>query len=229
VDLITMGSKRIQWRHAVVACVTALAVHAAHAEAPRQIGWDALTLRLSAAENPFATLTPEQLEWLADVAALRDRKGRGVTLTDKEIAIERAAATGLQRAGIDTDRLLAQRDAVAAKQRALATAVNPALDGQEVRLAGFLLPLEFTGKAVSEFLLVPWAGACIHTPPPPSNQVIHVKSAKPFPVQAMFDAVWVTGKLATKAGKLAVYITDGTSQVDAGYAMQASDVEPYKP
>jgi hypothetical protein len=224
-----METKRTFWRGGLAACVLACGTLAALAESPRLIGWDTLTVRLSPADNPFATLTPEQLESLADVAALRDRKGRGVALTDKELALERAALARLQQGGVDADRLLAQRDAVAAKQRALEGAVNSTLDGQEVRLAGYLLPLEFAGKAVSEFLLVPWSGACIHTPPPPANQVIHVKADKPFPVQAMFDAVWVTGRLVTRASRPSVYITDGTTQVDAGYAMQASVVEAYKP
>ena len=47
-------------------------------------------------------------------------------------------------------------------------------------MPGYLLPLEFSGKLVSEFLLVPWVGACIHTPPPPPNQIVHVKTDKPI-------------------------------------------------
>ena len=225
----TKRTGRMRFFSGVLACALALAGFAAGAETPRQIGWENLTLRLSAAENPFATLTPEQLEALADVAALRDRRARGVTLSPQESASEHAAASKLQQAGINVDRLLAQRDEVANKQRALAASVNPALDGQQVRLAGYLLPLEFAGKEVSEFLLVPWAGACIHTPPPPANQIIHVKPDKPFPVKGMFDAVWVTGRLATKASRKAVYITDGNAEVDIGYAMRASDVQAYTP
>ena len=39
------------------------------------------------------------------------------------------------------------------------------LDGQQVRLPGFMVPLDFEGTETSEFLLVPYFGACIHVPP----------------------------------------------------------------
>lgn len=221
--------QRVPWAARVAAAALALCLQVALAGSPRVVGWDALTMRLSAADNPFATLAPDQLEALADVAALRDRKARGVVLTDKEAALERAGVERLRKAGLDADRLLAQREGVASKQRALEGAVNTALDGQEIRLAGYLLPLEFTGKAVSEFLLVPWAGACIHTPPPPANQVILVRTDKPYPVKAQFDAVWITGRLTAKSSRRTLYITDGDAAVDAGYAMHAAQVEPFKP
>ena len=187
-----------------VVCV--LQATGAGAEEPRQIAWENLTVKMSAAENPFATLSPEQLETLVDVAVVRDRKARGVAISAQESASEHAAVTKLQQAGINVDRLLAQRDKIAGKQRALATAVNPALNGQQVRLPGYLLPLEFTGNEVTEFLLVPWVGACIHTPPPASNQIVHVKTETPFAVRGSFDAVWVTGRIATNASKKSVFI-----------------------
>src|SRR5206468_7419214 len=149
-------------------------------EAPRQLTWDDLAVRLSAAENPFAKLTMDQLEALADVAGFRDRKARGVRLSDEETATEKKAVDKLKRDGIDIDGLLAKRDAIATKKQQLASAVNPALDGKVVKLPGYVLPIEFNGKQVTEFLLVPWVGACIHTPPPPPNQIVHVKTDKPL-------------------------------------------------
>lgn len=200
----------------------------AAADAPRALSWGELTLRLPASENPFAALAVEQLEALVDVAAVRDRRARGVTSTPQELASERAALARLREAKIDVDGLLAQRDRIAARQGALAGAVNPSLDGQFVRIPGYLVPLEFSGKKVTEFLLVPWAGACIHTPPPPPNQIVHVKADTPFEIRGSFDAVWVTGRIATRAVKKSVYITDGTSEVDIGYSLRATQVEAYK-
>ncbi|HYS14378.1 MAG TPA: DUF3299 domain-containing protein [Burkholderiaceae bacterium] len=219
---------RANFSRYVLAFCCALAASVSGAEGPRQIGWENLTLKLSAAENPFATLSPEQLEALVDVAVVRDRRARGAAVTAQETSSERNAIARLQQAGVNVDRLLAQRDEIAARQRALASAVNPALDGQQVRMAGYLLPLEFAGKEVTEFLLVPWAGACIHTPPPPANQIVHVKPEKPVAVTGMFDAVWVTGRIAASASKKAVFITDGSSELDVGYSMRATQVEPYK-
>jgi hypothetical protein len=102
------------------------------------------------------------------------------------------------------------------------------LNGQNVRLPGYLLPLEFSGKQVSEFLLVPWVGACIHTPPPPPNQIVHVKPEKPVEMNGMFAPVWVTGQMTTGAIKKILSLVDGSADIDVGYSLRASVVEPYK-
>lgn len=45
--------------------------------------------------------------------------------------------------------------------------VNKKLDNQDVRIPGFVVPLEGDAKKITAFLLVPYFGACIHVPPPP--------------------------------------------------------------
>jgi hypothetical protein len=200
----------------------------AHAEEPRTLTWDDLSVKVSAADNPFATLSTEQLMALSDVAGLRTRKARGITLTPEEVAIEKKAVTKLRQDGIDADGLLAQRDTIADKKRAAASAVNPAVDGKTIRLPGYVLPLEFSGTKVSEFLLVPWVGACIHTPPPEANQIVYVKPDKAFDIRRMFDAVWVTGRIAATGSKRSVQIVDGSADIDVGYSLRASLVEPYR-
>jgi hypothetical protein len=97
---------------------------------------------------------------------------------------------------------------------------NPALDGAEVRLAGFVVPLEREGNALREFLLVPYFGACIHVPPPPANQIVHVVSPKPVPNAATMDAVWVSGKLALSA--------TATAMGRSSYRLTAATVEAYR-
>lgn len=54
-----------------------------------------------------------------------------------------------------------------------------AMDGAAVKLPGYVVPLEEVNGELKEFLLVPYFGACVHTPPPPANQIIHVVAAKP--------------------------------------------------
>ena len=93
------------------------------------------------------------------------------------------------------------------------------LDGQKVRLPGFVVPLDFEGTETSEFLLVPYFGACIHVPPPPSNQIVYVKTVAGYPLQELFDPVWVTGEIRTES-----HLNDVG---DAGYTMQATIIEPY--
>lgn len=98
---------------------------------------------------------------------------------------------------------------------------NPALDGAEVKLPGFVVPLEREGEALREFLLVPYFGACIHVPPPPANQIVHVVADMPVSKAATMDAVWVSGKLAL--------FPTSTRMGRSSYRMQAALVEPYKP
>jgi hypothetical protein len=77
--------------------------------------------------------------------------------------------------------------------------VVEALDGKIVKLAGFVVPLEGDGNAISEFLLVPYVGACIHVPPPPPNQIVHVIAEQDEAIAYyQFAAVWVTGKLSAQ-------------------------------
>ena len=180
------------------------------------------------ADHPFARLTRQQALQLTDIAAVRDRRTRGEKLSPIELADEEAAARKLQQAGIDVDGLLARRKEIAEQGRQRAQSVNAALDGQTVRIPGYLLPLEFSGKEITEFLLVPWVGACIHTPPPPPNQIVHVKSDKPVGNVTLFAPIWVTGRMSTVASKKSLYLVDGESNIDIGYSLRASAVEPYK-
>ena len=68
-------------------------------------------------------------------------------------------ARQLKQAGIDSDAMLAKRKEVIAQRQAQSVAINPKLNGTLVRIPGYVLPLEYKGKQVSEFLLVPWVGA----------------------------------------------------------------------
>ena len=200
----------------------ALLAAVCYADAPRIVMWADLVPKLAAADNPFAALNKEQLANLSTIASVRERKARGDTnLTALEAADERALTRELTRSGVDVDGLLAKR-------RQMANQVNVALDGKTIRLPGYLLPLEFSGKRVTEFLLVPWVGACIHTPPPPPNQIVHVRTGEPFEMTGVFQPIWVTGHLAAKPSKQSLYLVDGTSDISIGYTLDASNVEPYR-
>lgn len=97
----------------------------------------------------------------------------------------------------------------------------PSLDGQSVKLPGFVVPLEQTAQGISEFLLVPYHGACIHTPPPPANQIVLVRSAQPLKgVQAM-SAVWVRGVMRVRRHDSGMGVS--------GYELNLSSAQPYRP
>jgi len=84
------------------------------------------------------------------------------------------------------------------QQALVSTKVIPEMDGQDVRIPGFMVPLEFEqNKAITEFFLVPYFGACIHVPPPPPNQILYVTSDTPLDIEDPFAAFWLNGKLRT--------------------------------
>ncbi len=208
-------------RYAVALGLMLSALHC-HADAVRTLTWADLVVKPAAADNPFTRLDKQQLADLATIAGIRDRTARGdTTLSALELADEKALTRALTKSGVDVDSLLVKRKEIAQQ-------ANAALDGQTVRLPGYLLPLEFTGKRVTEFLLVPWVGACIHTPPPPPNQIVHVKTAHPFEMTGVFQPIWVVGQLSARGSKQSLYLVDGTSDIAIGYTLQATSVEPYR-
>ena len=98
--------------------------------------------------------------------------------------------------------------------------INPVVLGQSVRLPGFMVPLEDLPEGSKEFLLVPYFGACVHSPPPPANQIVHVVLDKPTKRFRLMDTLWVTGALsATK--------TDSHMGV-ASYRIDAKLVAPFR-
>ncbi len=100
-----------------------------------------------------------------------------------------------------------------------ATKLNPALNGALIKMPGFIIPLETTSDGVTEFILVPYVGACLHTPPPPPNQLVFVKSKTPWPSDDLFGAVWVTGFIQHEL--------QSTDIADIGYALEADKMEVY--
>lgn len=94
------------------------------------------------------------------------------------------------------------------------------LNDVQVKIAGYVLPLDFEETSVKEFLLVPYVGACIHVPPPPPNQIIYVTSEDGIEVGGMFEPMWITGTLQTASLS--------SDLADVGYMMTLDETEPYE-
>lgn len=94
-------------------------------------------------------------------------------------------------------------------------------DGTEVRLPGYVVPLQVVDGGLVEFLLVPYYGACIHVPPPPANQIVHIISPRPVKGFGTMSAVWVSGRFRSAR--------QTTDSGVSGYAMQLADIRPYGP
>jgi hypothetical protein len=94
---------------------------------------------------------------------------------------------------------------------------------QKIRMPGYAVPLDAERSNKREFLLVPYFGACIHTPPPPSNQIVLVRPSASSKIKKMpesMDVLWVEGEL--KEGRVS------TSQGVSGYMLEAVSIEPYE-
>ncbi|MGI3169938.1 DUF3299 domain-containing protein [Pseudooceanicola sp. C21-150M6] len=101
-----------------------------------------------------------------------------------------------------------------------ASMVNTTLDGKPVKLPGYIIPFDTGSGGVTSFMLVPYVGACIHTPPPPPNQLVFVTTDTPWPSESMWDPVWVSGRLSAKAMS--------TQIAEVGYRIAAEKIEVYK-
>ena len=196
----------------------------------RELNWDNLIPNTVVFDDPFAEMEREKLEYLGFAARVRGliAAGKPVSQETKDEAAEIEAE--LISEGIDIDSLLSRRDEIRDKRKKRAGAVVIELDGASVKMPGYLLPLEFSGHKVTEFLLVPWVGACIHTPPPPPNQIIYVVLDKEnaFESRSIYEPVWVTGKMSTQASTKNLFLKDGSNDINMSYKLYANLVEKYK-
>lgn len=95
------------------------------------------------------------------------------------------------------------------------------LDGQVVRMPGFVVPLEDYVESASEFLLVPYYGACVHVPPPPPNQMVYVEMQEKKKAEfGWWEPIWLEGVL---------HINNVESPYGVvGFQIDGVKVEPYK-
>ena len=107
------------------------------------------------------------------------------------------------------------------QQALVSTNVIPEMDGQHVRVPGFIVPLTYDNEQrVTTFFLVPYFGACIHVPPPPPNQIIYGQFEKGSAVADIYDAYWVTCTLHTT-------MTENDTATSA-YSLTVTDVRLYE-
>ena len=165
-----------------------------------------LASSLHATEAPKAAGAFREIDWLALVPKEWKPQDR----------LDRKKAQSLQ----DGDALA--QEMMKELREILDTAPTvPAMNGAAIRLPGFVVPIEQSKEGISEFLLVPYHGACIHTPPPPANQIVHVVAKAPLKDIQSMSAVWVTGVLKT--------VRKDSGMGVSGYALDLSGVEAYRP
>jgi ABC-type nickel/cobalt efflux system permease component RcnA len=193
----------------------------------RELGWTDLIERVEF-EDPFESLSQEQLSDLGLLIRIRWLIAENKTEPDGSAAKEaKEIEQRLTDAGIDIEWLISQRERVAKMRQKQALAGTQSIDGMVVRLPGYVLPLTYDDELVTEFLLVPWVGACIHTPPPPPNQIVYVRSPEGIEYQGRFAPVWLTGRIETKSGEYDLFLVDGSAKITVGYTFDTSLVQKY--
>ncbi len=193
------------------------------ADEARQITWDDLVPEPDPANDPMADLTEEERDLVGYVMYALE------TLPPRTPETERFYK-GLDGELKQLEELNVDLGEIEEYFNTLQSDVAEELDGQLVRLPGYVLPLEYDEGKVTEFFLVPYPGACIHVPPPPANQIIHVKvgPSKEMKAQGQFYPVWLTGKITAQSMTEELFLVDGTGTVNSGYSMEAELIEPYE-
>ena len=194
------------------------------AGAVETISWENLAPPWDETQNPLTQLSSEQQD---DVYTIfygphyRDP-------SEKMNALEQKAYDDLAASGVDPAVLLEKIEKLSEEADIRNRTLVSELDGHVIKLPGYVLPLDFEGTLVRSFLLVPYVGACIHVPPPPPNQIVHVQLKQGFESKELFAPVWVTGRISAGMDKTSLSLVDGSTDVNFGYALQATKVEPYE-
>ena len=189
-----------------------------------------LAVLLGACANQDAgeVLTPEDLKFLALAESefkqiswedLRPDSSTPEPAVPDSLFAEITEDGFLERPHPDvTEDTLSEKDV--SQQNALPPQVIQEYDKQNIQIPGFAVPIEITPeRRVTEFFLVPYFGACLHLPPPPSNQIIRINSIVGVEIERIYEPVWVNGRISTQFQEHEL--------ANAGYAMKLHSLRPY--
>lgn len=194
----------------------------------KKIDWTDMKGKMEAYDDPFKKLTGDQIYHLSIYArVMKLEKVSPKRVSDGMRKEANKAEEILKKEGVDIDYLLSQREYIKNMRSKAASSVNVDLNNTDISMSGFMLSLEYDQGMTKKFLLVPTVGACIHTPPPPINQIVYVETTKPLDAGARFKAVTIKGTLITKHLSNNLFLIDGTSDIQSGYSMKTDDVEEY--
>jgi hypothetical protein len=212
----------------VLAAVCALAAPSARAE--KLIEWTNLLPQTKPLVDPFNQLSQDQRFDVETIIWARglSEENRKNDYNRQPLEDAKKYEKRFVKAGIDVDKLLRNYQAFQSETAKRQRQVNTKLKGENVKLSGYLLPLEFSETGEKDFLLVPYVGACVHVPPPPANQIVLVRLAKKMVVKDLYTPVWIRGQLKTKQSSKALSLVDGQRNVSIGYHIDGAAVEIYK-
>jgi hypothetical protein len=205
---------------------------AAFSERAIQLKWEMLVPPTEPLTNFVEDLPLEQQEALRDFNYLQGYlsfKGAEQLADQIDEAKKKVDANRekFAKQGVDIDALYQRYLDWVAEIEKRGTLTEKKFEGEQVAIAGYLLPLDFDPDGATEFLLVPYFGACIHEPPPPPNQVIYVKSSAPFAPTSLFQGVLITGTMRVQSERKDLSFVDGSSEIALGYVLENGSIKPY--
>ncbi|MGF1538008.1 MAG: DUF3299 domain-containing protein [Elainellaceae cyanobacterium] len=194
---------------------------ATSALAQSRLTWEDLQPSETTLQNPYAHLSTEQTYDLATLAQLQtwleESKAASDSLEAQEIL---RLKKKLRDQDLDVVALLSRVEQARAYWQYRSRSANSEWVGQTVQLEGYVLPLnQQQANRVTEFLLVPYVGACIHVPPPPPNQIVYIKPEQALPSPGLFAQVVVEGALQLKSASYELFRIDGSRPVEVSYAL----------
>lgn len=134
--------------------------------------------------------------------------------------------TGIEDGSIE-DQMMSSLEGMGAwddpyQQALVSRKVVEEFDGKNVRIPGFVVPLEFDDDlTITQFFLVPYFGACIHLPAPAPNQTVLVNYPQGMEMAALYTPFWISGEMQTE-------ITENEVAISA-YAIEMHEIEVYSP
>ena len=199
-----------------------------------KIEWEDLMPKATIPEDPLMKLPMDQQDAFENLhywLTLSPQDKLSTNPEDiKEIKKAASEARALfKREGVDFDKLYERFNA---REKVIDQINKTTIDTyntKRISIAGYLLPLEFDKRGVTEFLLVPYVGACIHVPPPPINQTVFVHMNKRYKINGLFDPVWVSGRMKNTLVQKKLSLVDGNGRIQAGYSLSGDAVIAYTP
>lgn len=209
----------------IIFTICLLCCFALNAQDYNVIFWDDLKPKVDF-KDPFKEMNPFQLKTLGKLARLKAKAQKeGSTLSEEEITEKKKLENTLTQNNIDYDYLFSNRSKIVEQRKQSIKGLNIELNNKTIEISGYLLPLNFNEGKSNEYLLVPWVGACIHTPPPPKNQIIYVKTENWAIAPSLFDAVILVGKITIIEKEANLYLEDGSSTIQTGYSVYNAKIE----
>ncbi|MGO1119572.1 DUF3299 domain-containing protein [Rhodovibrionaceae bacterium A322] len=193
-----------------------------------EISWEDLPDEsVQSYEDPYRDLNYDQISALRTMSRVADALKSDDLPAEARPRLEtqrEEAVAFLQSQGLDADWLISQRWVVAERRRRAWSDGNPALDGSEATLSGYIIPAAPDAEGRPTAYLVPERGMCSHVPPPPPNQLLRLVFEEPWRPRFFYQPVKVTGRLEIDPSQRVMQVLDGPVRMASTFRLDVAGV-----